>query len=105
MIVSGVDGRPRRFVILEHAELAEPERGCPFTAYGCHRLRWLTAEGQDGAVLETVRLERIERVLCVELDWADWVLRKDIKRMPEDVPTNRAEVVRRRYFINEFSAC
>lgn len=105
ILVTSIAERPRRMVVVERAVAALPVPHCPFTAYGCLRLQWVTAEGRDVPVIKAVPLERIERVLCVELDWADWVLRCGLKKMPEEVPSDGGEVADRRFFVNAFSVC
>ena len=102
-VLSRVGDAIGRVVVFERLTTADPEPDCPFFAYGCRRLRWVTRQGQGGPVHGVVRLDAISRLLCVEHDWADWVVRHGLKVMPVEVPRSAKEVHERRFFINAFA--
>lgn len=96
-----VGDEARDVVVLELTLLATPAAECPFTPYGCKRLQWVTELGCEGPVLEADQFREI-KVVCVEQDWNDFVIRHGLKVMPIEVPTNPTKVRIRRFFTNSF---
>lgn len=84
VMLTGVGGQVRHVFILERGDNASPGRTCQLTAYGCQRLQWVTCASESGStpVLEVVPHSAITAVLCVELNWADRVLRYSLATVP-----------------------
>jgi len=60
------------------------------------------APGASTPKLEAVPLEKVISVLCVEVDWCDWVRRHGLEAMPASTPSSDVEYRRRRMFVNAF---
>jgi len=102
VIILGQSSLAQRIVVVERAVRATPVDNCAFTAYGCERLRWEMAPGASAPKLEAVPLEKVISVLCVEVDWCDWVRRHGLEAMPASTPSSDVEYRRRRMFVNAF---
>jgi len=102
VVVTGVQKRPVRLLVVERARSVAPVAGCPFAAYRCTRLRFGVRDVGVTPVLECVPVSRVLRVLCVEHAWVEWVGRHGLEDMPSAIPTTREEVRRARLFTNAF---
>lgn len=103
-LVCSVGCAEQRKVVLEAAVPAQPEDDCPFTAYGCRRLKWDVQSGATTPTFVAVLLSDITCVLCVEHDWEDWVGRHGLTAMPAVVPSSADDVRDRRFFTNAFAS-
>ena len=102
VVVTGVQKRPVRLLVVERPRSVAPVAGCPFAAYRYTRLRFDVRDVGVTPVPECVPVSRVLRVLCVEHDWVDWFGRHGLEDMPSAVPTTREEVGRARFFTNAF---
>jgi len=102
VVILGTSSVAERVIVVERAVQATPVAGCPFSAYGCERLRWDMPPGADAPRVDAVQLKDVKSVLCVELDWVDWVRRHGLERMPASTPTTSEEYRARRMFVNAF---
>ena len=102
VVILGTSSVAERVIVVERAVQATPVAGCPFSAYGCERLRWDMPPGADAPRVDAIQLKDVKSVLCVELDWVDWVRRHGLERMPASTPTTSEEYRARRMFVNAF---
>lgn len=102
-VVAAINGTVQRTVVVEKATTAEAENDCPFSAYGCTRLRWVHQDGAASPSLEAVPLDKIREVLCVEHDWEDWTAREGLEHFPTALAANAADLHERGFFVNAFA--
>jgi len=105
VVISGIGKRPARLLVVKRARRVVADKGCPFVAYKCKRLRLdMKALGVTPAI-ECVPVNRVKRVLCVEHDWVTWVPFCSLDVMPVAVATTRHETARARFLVNAFIIC
>lgn len=104
VLVVSLNGSVRRTVVVERAEATTAVPDCPFSAYECTRLRWVHQQGCTEADLEAIDLSAITKVLCVELDWDDWVTRNGLIDFPTTHPIDASDLHQRRFFVNAFAS-
>lgn len=84
-IIAARNGTLSRTVVVQCAETASSVPECPFTSYGCERLRWCHQvwQGKIRPILAAVSFNKIIDVLCVDHDWEVWVDRVGVCRFPK----------------------
>lgn len=88
-------------VICEMAPAA-PDPGCPLTARGCTRLRWMMRPCGEDTAVRLVPVERIRRVLNVVPDFRDLSARLGYEASPAMPHSPLAARLAMRYFLNAF---
>jgi len=92
----------RDVALIRECEPVDPLSGCPFSARGCTRLRWLVHEGDACVSVREVPLAIMRRLAHVVPDFGDPFARRGIEADPAGVWAPSCDELDMRFFVNAF---
>lgn len=101
LLIWGVGDRPRRAVVVQRLEPADPDTGCVRSRFGFRRLKWTVADGAHVPSLEVVDLRNVLRLEQVEPDFVPLTEKHGLFCMPT-TPNSGEQWRDRRFFTNPF---
>ena len=92
----------RDVALIREWEPVDPLPGCPFSARGCTRLRWLVHEGDACISVREVPVANVRRLAHVVPDFGDLLARRGIEADPAGLWAPLCDELDMRFFVNAF---